>query len=119
MFPDGVRLDLWLWAARFFKTRALAKKAIELGQVRIDGQPLKPSRAVRVGLMLQIERAGERYAIEVRELAEQRGPASAAQRLYAESEASPLRGWPNARSAASRRRATSRRKRGRTSASAA
>jgi len=84
----AVRLDLWLWAARFFKTRALAKKAIELGQVRIDGQPLKPSRPVRVGQQLQIERAGERYAIEVRELAEQRGPASAAQRLYSESEAS-------------------------------
>ena len=50
----AVRLDLWLWAARFFKTRALAKKAIELGQVRIDGQPLKPSRPVRVGQQLQI-----------------------------------------------------------------
>jgi len=88
VFPDGVRLDLWLWAARFYKTRALAKKAIELGQVRIDGQPLKPSRPVRVGLFLQIERAGERFDVEVRELAAQRGPASAAQRLYAESEAS-------------------------------
>jgi ribosome-associated heat shock protein Hsp15 len=89
--PDGeggVRLDLWLWAARFFKTRALAKKAIELGQVRIDGQTLKPSRTVRVGLMLAIERAGERYEVEVRGVADQRGPASAAQQLYVESEAS-------------------------------
>jgi len=84
----GVRLDLWLWAARFFKTRGLAKKAIELGQVRIDGQPLKPSRPVRVGLFLQIERAGERYEVEVRGLADQRGPASVAQALYRESEAS-------------------------------
>lgn len=84
----GVRLDLWLWAARFFKTRALAKKAIELGQVRIDGQPLKPSRSVRVGLALQIERAGERYDVEVRGLADVRGSATAAQALYAESEAS-------------------------------
>jgi ribosome-associated heat shock protein Hsp15 len=84
----GVRLDLWLWAARFFKTRALAKKAIELGQVRIDGQTLKPSRTVRAGLVLAIERAGERYEIEVRGVAEQRGPASVAQQLYVESEAS-------------------------------
>lgn len=83
-----VRLDLWLWAARFFKTRALAKKAIELGQVRIDGQPLKPSRPVRVGLFLQIERAGERFDVEVFGIADQRGPASAAQALYRESEAS-------------------------------
>lgn len=84
----GVRLDLWLWAARFFKTRALAKKAIELGQVRIDGETLKPSRPVRLGLVLQVERAGERYDIEVCGLADQRGPASVAQRLYVESEAS-------------------------------
>jgi ribosome-associated heat shock protein Hsp15 len=85
---DGVRLDLWLWAARFFKTRALAKKAIELGQVRCDGETLKPSRSVRAGWLLQIERAGERYDIEVRALSDQRGPAAAAQRLYVESEAS-------------------------------
>lgn len=85
---EGVRLDLWLWAARFFKTRALAKKAIELGQVRLDEQTLKPSRSVRVGMALQIERAGERYLVEVRALADQRGPASAAQQLYVESETS-------------------------------
>jgi ribosome-associated heat shock protein Hsp15 len=84
----GVRLDLWLWAARFFKTRALAKKAIELGQVRIDDQPLKPSRTVRIGLTLQIERAGERYVVEVRGLSETRGSAAVAQTLYVESEAS-------------------------------
>ncbi len=82
------RLDLWLWAARFFKTRGLAKKAIELGQVRLDGQVLKPSRSVRVGLSLQIERANERFEVEVRGLAERRGPASLAQQLYVESEAS-------------------------------
>lgn len=84
----GVRLDLWLWAARFFKTRALAKKAIELGQVRIDGQTLKPSRTVRQGVVLAIERAGERYEVEVRGIADQRGPASVAQQLYSELEAS-------------------------------
>ena len=85
---SGVRLDLWLWAARFFKTRALAKKAIELGQVRVDGQVLKASRAVRPGLVLVIERAGERHEVEVRAIADQRGPASVAQALYVESEAS-------------------------------
>lgn len=84
----GVRLDLWLWAARFFKTRALAKKAIELGQVRSDGQTLKPSRALRVGHALRIERGGERFDIEVRGLADRRGSASAAQQLYTESESS-------------------------------
>ncbi len=87
--PDaGVRLDLWLWAARFFKTRALAKKAIELGQVRIDGQVLKPSRTVRLGLVLAIERAGERFEVTVRRLAEKRGTATQAQVLYVESESS-------------------------------
>ena len=85
---DDVRLDLWLWAARFFKTRALAKQAIERGQVRIDGQPLKPSRSVRVGIALTVERAGERYEIEVRGLSDTRGSASVAQQLYVESEAS-------------------------------
>lgn len=102
----GVRLDLWLWAARFFKTRALAKKAIELGQVRIDGQTLKPSRTVRPGLVLAIERAGERYEVEVRGVADQRGPASVAQQLYVESEASIAARLAGA-SGASRRRATS------------
>ena len=82
---DGVRLDLWLWAARFFKTRALAKKAIELGQVRIDGQVLKPSRSVRVALVLAVERAGECFEVEVVGLAAKRGPASVAQTLYVES----------------------------------
>jgi len=84
----GVRLDLWLWAARFFKTRALAKKAIELGQVRIAGETLKPSRSVRVGVVLQIERAGERYDVEVRGLSDTRASATIAQQLYIESEAS-------------------------------
>jgi ribosome-associated heat shock protein Hsp15 len=87
--PDaGVRLDLWLWAARFFKTRALAKKAVELGQVRIDGQVLKPSRTVRLGLVLAIERAGERFEVTVLGLAEKRGTATQAQVLYVESESS-------------------------------
>lgn len=83
-----MRLDLWLWVARFHKTRALAKKAIELGQVRIQGQTVKPSREVQPGLLLRIERGGELFEIEVTGLAERRGPASDAQRLYLESPAS-------------------------------
>lgn len=83
-----LRIDLWLWAARFFKTRALAKSAIEHGHVTIDGQPCKPARPLHVGDRLRIERDGDVYEIEVRGLAPRRGPASVAQTLYAESEAS-------------------------------
>jgi ribosome-associated heat shock protein Hsp15 len=84
---ESVRLDVWLWAARWFKTRALSKTQVESHRVRVDGQPAKPSRAIRVGMRLQIERAGERYDIEVLGLSEDRGPASVAQQLYLESEA--------------------------------
>lgn len=84
----GVRLDLWLWAARFFKTRALAKQAIETGKVAVAGQSAKPSRPVAVGDALTIERAGERFEIEVLARSSTRGPASVAQTLYRESEAS-------------------------------
>ena len=83
-----VRLDVWLWAARFFKTRAVAKQAIEAGQVEIDGQRVKPGRTVRAGLRLAIRRAGEHYRIEVLGVSDQRGPASVAQQLYREDEAS-------------------------------
>jgi len=85
---EGVRLDLWLWAARFFKTRALAKKAIELGQVRLDEQTLKPSRSVR-GASPNCSRSccADDSASQMI-LADQRGPASAAQQLYVESETS-------------------------------
>ena len=81
----AVRLDLWLWAARFFKTRSLAKSAVESGRVTIGGQHLKPARALRVGEKLEVTRAGELYAIEVLGLSEQRGPAKVAETLYAES----------------------------------
>ena len=88
---DSVRLDVWLWAARWFKTRALAKAQIEAHRIEVDGQPAKPSRGVRVGTRLSIERAGERYEIEVLGLSDTRGPAPVAQALYAESEASRAR----------------------------
>lgn len=87
---DTVRLDLWLWATRFFKTRSLAKQAVETGKVDVAGQRAKASRAVRVGDALRIVRGEEVFEIEVRGLSDTRGPASVAQQLYAESEASRL-----------------------------
>ena len=87
---DSVRLDLWLWAARFFKTRALAKVAIETGKVEVGGQRAKPSRVLRVGDALKIVRGEESFDIEVAALSDVRGPAPVAQALYRESEASKL-----------------------------
>lgn len=84
----GVRLDVWLWAARFFRTRALAKQAVETGKVEVRGQRAKASRGVRVGDTMQIERPGQVFAIEVLGLSDTRGPAAVAQALYVESEAS-------------------------------
>ena len=86
----GVRLDLWLWAARFFKTRALAKHAIETGKVEIGGQRAKPARSVRVGDLLVVQRGEERFELEAVALSDTRRPASVAQALYRESEASKL-----------------------------
>jgi len=84
----GVRLDLWLWAARFFKTRALAKHAIATGKVAVAGQMAKPARQVNAGDRLVIERSGERFEIEVLATRAARGPASVAQTLYRESDVS-------------------------------
>jgi ribosome-associated heat shock protein Hsp15 len=86
--PASVRLDLWLWAARFFKTRALAKQAIDTGKVDVGGQRAKPSRSVRVGDVLVVQRLEERFEVEVAALSATRGPASIAQGLYRESDAS-------------------------------
>jgi ribosome-associated heat shock protein Hsp15 len=88
---DSVRLDLWLWAARFFKTRALAKQAVETGKIEIGGQRAKPSRGVRAGDAVTIARGEELFEIEVLALSDTRGPASIAQALYLETEASRLR----------------------------
>ena len=87
----GVRIDVWLWAARFYKTRSLAKHAIETGKVEIAGQRAKASRAVHVGEALTIVRGEERFEIEVRGLSDKRGPAPVAQALYEESQASKER----------------------------
>lgn len=81
-----VRLDLWLWAARFFKTRSLAKQAIETGKVEVGGQRAKASRAVRIGDAMRVVRGDEVFEILVAGLSEQRGSAAVAQALYVESE---------------------------------
>ncbi|AWV07742.1 RNA-binding S4 domain-containing protein [Marilutibacter maris] len=84
----GVRLDLWLWAARFFKTRSLAKHAIEHGRIEVGGQRAKASRTLREGDRLKIERGEEAFVVEVLALSDQRGPATVARTLYREDEAS-------------------------------
>ncbi|HYL38377.1 MAG TPA: RNA-binding S4 domain-containing protein [Bryobacteraceae bacterium] len=83
-----VRLDKWLWAARFFKTRALAARACELGRIESNRQPAKASREVRVGDLLQVKNDSGAFQVEVLSLSEIRGPASVAQTLYRETEAS-------------------------------
>ncbi|MBB1117017.1 RNA-binding S4 domain-containing protein [Stenotrophomonas sp. W1S232] len=83
-----MRLDVWLWAARFFKTRSLAKQAIETGKVEVAGQRAKASRSVRVGDALQVSRGEETFQLQVLGLSDSRGPAPVAQALYAETEAS-------------------------------
>jgi len=84
----NVRVDKWLWAARFFKTRAQASKACDLGRIHSNGIQAKPARDVRVGDMLLIKNAGGEFNIEVLLLSEMRGPAPVAQTLYRETEAS-------------------------------
>jgi ribosome-associated heat shock protein Hsp15 len=81
----SVRIDKWLWAARFFKTRSLASRACELGRVLMNSQPLKPAREIRVGDRLKITNDGGEFEIEVLDLSDQRGPAPIAQTLYRES----------------------------------
>ena len=85
---NGVRMDKWLWAARFFKTRALAARACELGRIRTHSVEAKPAREVRMGNMLHIRNEGGEFEVEVLALSEVRGPAAVAQTLYRETEAS-------------------------------
>lgn len=84
---DPVRMDKWLWAARFFKTRALAARACELGRVHSNGVEAKPARDVRIGDKLRVRTDSGEFEIEVLGLSAMRGPASVAQTLYRESEA--------------------------------
>ena len=84
----GVRIDAWLWAARFFKTRTLAKKSCDLNRIVSNGQVAKAAREVRVGDMLRITTEGGEFQVQVLGLSDIRGPASEAQKLYQETEAS-------------------------------
>jgi ribosome-associated heat shock protein Hsp15 len=83
----SVRIDKWLWAARFFKTRALAARACDLGRVQSNGQPAKAAREVRIGDILRVTNDGGDFQVQVLLLSEMRGPASVAQTLYRETEA--------------------------------
>jgi len=85
---DGTRIDKWLWAARFFKTREQASKACEMSRIVSNGVRAKPAREVRVGDMLQIKNEAADWEVEVLALSQQRGPAAVAQTLYRETEAS-------------------------------
>jgi ribosome-associated heat shock protein Hsp15 len=81
-----VRMDKWLWAARFFKTRSLAARACELGRIQSNHQPAKAARDVRVGDMLRVTNEGGDFEVEVLLLSDVRGPASVAQTLYRETD---------------------------------
>ncbi|MGB7985448.1 MAG: RNA-binding S4 domain-containing protein, partial [Terracidiphilus sp.] len=85
---DSIRIDKWLWAARFFKTRALASKACEMGRVLSNGVTAKPAREARIGDRLVVKNEGGEFQIEVLGLSQMRGPAAVAQTLFRESEAS-------------------------------
>jgi len=84
----SVRIDKWLWAARFFKTRALASKACDLGRIHSNGNEAKPAREVRVGDRLHIKNEGGDFEIDVIALSQMRGPAAVAQQLYHETDVS-------------------------------
>jgi len=87
---DGIRIDKWLWAARFFKTRTLASQAVAGGKVHVNGGRVKPAKSVMVGDSLRIQRGEVEYFVEVLALADKRGPAVQAQTLYEETEASRM-----------------------------
>jgi ribosome-associated heat shock protein Hsp15 len=84
----SVRIDKWLWAARFYKTRSLATKACELNRVQVNGQPTKPAREVHAGNMLRIQTEGGEFTVEVLGISDVRGAAPVAQALYRETDES-------------------------------
>jgi ribosome-associated heat shock protein Hsp15 len=89
--PDRMRLDKWLWAARFFKTRSLATQAIEHGRVKLNGERVKPAREIKPDDRLELHIGDFDWTLTVRALSMQRGPAPVAQRLYEEDLASQAR----------------------------
>jgi ribosome-associated heat shock protein Hsp15 len=88
---DNIRIDKWLWAARFFKTRSLATDAVDNGKVRLDGERIKPARAVRVGDLLVVDNGAETWEVTVLGISDKRGAAPVARLLYQETEASVAR----------------------------
>ena len=88
---NAMRIDKWLWAARFFKTRALAVKACDLGRIRSNEIEAKPARDVHVGDMLRVKNEGGEFHIEVLALSEMRGPSAVAHTLYRETDESQER----------------------------
>lgn len=86
-----VRLDKWLWAARFFKTRSLASEAVDTGKVKVDGERVKPARNLRLGDEVSIDNGAETWEVAVRGLSDKRGAAPVARLLYAETPASIAR----------------------------
>jgi ribosome-associated heat shock protein Hsp15 len=91
MSTDAVRIDKWLWAARFFKTRSLATAAVEGGKVKLNKERTKPSRNVKEGDILEIDNGSTEWEVSVKALSEQRGSATIAQTLYIETEESVRR----------------------------
>ncbi|QNA87702.1 RNA-binding S4 domain-containing protein [Massilia sp. Dwa41.01b] len=88
MEDNNVRIDKWLWAARFFKTRSMAADAVERGRVRIGGEPVKPARNVKVNDKLVIDNGSDRWEVIVAAVSDKRGPAPVARELYFETEES-------------------------------
>lgn len=88
---DNVRIDKWLWAARFFKTRSLATDAVDTGRVRLDGERIKPARAVKIDDKLTIDNGADRWEVVVLGISDQRTAAPIARTLYQETEDSILR----------------------------
>lgn len=88
MADSSIRIDKWLWAARFFKTRSLATDAVDGGRVRLNGERIKPARSVKVGDILAIDNGSTEWEVLVEALSDKRGSASVAQTLYTETEQS-------------------------------
>jgi ribosome-associated heat shock protein Hsp15 len=89
--PGRLRIDKWLWAARFYKTRSLAARAVEGGKVKLNGERAKPGKGVRPGDRLEVRSGELRWLIEVRAVSPRRGPAAEAAKLYAETDESRAR----------------------------
>ena len=85
---DGIRIDKWLWAARFFKTRSLASEAVERGRVRVNGERCKPARALKLDDLLDIDNGSTEWQVKVAALSDKRGSATIARELYVETEES-------------------------------